>query len=539
MSKRPIIILLACIAVSIIWYRSSQQPSLPVQSSRQTSKSSQKPTTSHLALTPNPTDSTLVSSQQPALAEQSSAIKNETIFTFPTEEDLNNFLAALDNVNIPVTAISRKLRSVKLSANHAQTATAKRLAGNRATSENNYTILTPFPILPNSEFQGQAFEENALPHLGVPANNTDWGKGTTIAILDTGILAHETLNGVSIKHIDLIDVDESTPPTYAPHGTAVASLIAGQSGNGIAPSVELLSIRVLDSDGIGDTFTLAQGIVEAVDNGANIINMSLGGFGDSNVLRSAVDYAVEKGIILVAATGNEGQNILPYPAAYDNVISVSAIDATNQHASFANQAKGVDLAAPGVGITAAWNEEQWVSFTGTSASTPYVSGAIAAILSQTNGSTASDAAKTLLQNANDTGSPGLDPQTGHGVIDLQRALYTTNDKITDLALANIHIDPTPASNGDTKIYVTAQNRGTQSIPAANLTITVGDNFPQTAYLGQLESGEIKTHELIIHNGQLQSLDPLSINAKAVIPYGTPDSKETNDKQTITIEPPSP
>lgn len=536
MSKRPVLILLACIAVSIIWYRSSQHPSLPLQNTRQTSKFSQKFAASHPAITLDTTDSTLSNPQQPDLPEQSSAIEDETIFTFLTEEDLNTFLAALDNAGIPVSAVSRRLRSVKLSTNPAQTATAKRLAGNHATSENNYTILTPFPILPNSEFQGQAFEENALPHLGVPANNTDWGKGTTIAILDTGILAHETLNGVSIKHLDLIHSENSEQTTYAPHGTAVASLIAGQSGNGIAPNVNLLSIRVLDSDGIGDTFTLAQGIVEAVDNGANVINMSLGGFGDSNILRSAIDYAAEKGVVLVAATGNEGQNILPYPAAYDSVISVSAIDAANQHATFANQAQGVDLAAPGVGITAAWDNEQWVSFTGTSASTPYVSGAIAAILSQTENTTAIEAAATLILNANDTGYPGLDPQTGRGVIDLQRALYTTNDKVTDLALANIHIHPTPAPNGDTKIYVTAQNRGTQSIPAANLSITVGNNFPQTAYLGQLEAGEIKTHELSIHNGQLQSLDPLSINAKAIIPYGTPDSKESNNKASTLVAP---
>ena len=533
MSKRPILLLIACIVAAAVAYRYSQPPSLAPRKETETIRASQE--TPPLAELPAYVATTRDPTKQIPEFEANAAIANESILTFSTKDDLNAFLVELDKAGIQTSAINQKLLSVKLALENEQIKVVRRLAGKEVTFESNYTILTPFPITPDTAGENRAFEENVLPYLGVPSDNANWGEGTTVAILDTGVLAHKTLTGVSIKHIDLVDAEQTKKTAYAPHGTAVASLIAGQSKNGIAPSVKLISIRVLDSDGIGDTFTLAQGIIQAVDNGADVINMSLGGFGDSTVLRNAVNYASEKGVALVAATGNEGLQLLPYPAAYDNVISVAAIDADTRHARFSNQAPSVDIAAPGVGVTAAWDDERWIRFTGTSASTPYVAGAIAALRSQTAKTSASEAANTLLQTANDTGFPGPDPQTGHGVINLQRALYRKTAKVTDLALAEIYLAPKPSPSGKITVYVTVQNRGTEPIASANLQISIGGNIPQNAFLGTLAPGKVKAHQLTLHKDQLQSANGLSIEAKVVTSYGVPDAIPANDQKAIVIK----
>ena len=174
----------------------------------------------------------------------------------------------------------------------------------------------------------------------------------------------------------------------------------------------------MDSDGIGDTFTVAQGIVAAADNGANIINLSLGSYGDSVVLRDAIDYANERGTSIVAATGNDGIEQVSYPAAYEKVIGVSAIDASGEFAGFSNYGDSVDIGAPGVGINTAWEQDGEVSFSGTSAASPFVAGAIAATITRNQGYTVGQAADKVQQSALDAGAAGEDPQTGNGILQL-------------------------------------------------------------------------------------------------------------------------
>ena len=257
----------------------------------------------------------------------------------------------------------------------------------------------------------QPFGDRALEFLGITEDNSAWGRDLTIGILDSGVYAHESLAGINIRQIDLVQTPEDPQADYTGHGTGVADI-----AHLVAPSADLLSVRVLDSEGIGDTFTVAQGVIAAADNGANVINLSLGSYGDSAVLRDAIDYAIDKGAIIVAASGNDGIEQVSYPAAYENVIGVTAVDASGAFADFSNTGDGVDIGAPGVGVHSAWGEEGQVQFSGTSAASPFVAGAIAAMVTLNPGYTISQAAEQMQASAEDTGAVGDDPQTGSGIL---------------------------------------------------------------------------------------------------------------------------
>ena len=190
----------------------------------------------------------------------------------------------------------------------------------------NPSLITVYEHLnyPAQFLEGEkSFGDKADDWIGIPEEREDWGRGVKVAILDSGIdRTHSNLDGVSIEEIDLLGTGTSSRG----HGTAIASIISGKDSGimGIAPSASLLSIRVLDGEGEGDSFTVAQGIVEAANRGAQVINLSLGGTGGSTVLKNAVEYARSKGSFIVAAVGNEGGVF--YPAKFDNVIGVTSVD---------------------------------------------------------------------------------------------------------------------------------------------------------------------------------------------------------------------
>ena len=141
--------------------------------------------------------------------------------------------------------------------------------------EFNYRVQSP--ELPRAEFlEGEKeFGANAYDWLGTPRDRQDWGRGVKVAIIDSGIdLKNLNLEGVAIEEVDLIAGGKASRG----HGTAIASIISGNNDRltGLAPAASLLSIRVLDGEGKGDSFTVAKGIIEAVNRGAQVINLSLG-----------------------------------------------------------------------------------------------------------------------------------------------------------------------------------------------------------------------------------------------------------------------
>ncbi|MEM7385428.1 MAG: S8 family serine peptidase [Verrucomicrobiota bacterium] len=268
---------------------------------------------------------------------------------------------------------------------------------------------------PNPEEEPEtliAFGRSALPWLGLEDDHIEWGRGTKVAVLDTGISPHRVFDEMEVLQMDLIDL-EAGGFDYDGHGTAVASIVAQ-----VSPSAEILSVRVLDSEGIGNSFTVAEGIVAAADYGARVINLSMGTYTDSLVLSQAVSYALDRGVTVIAAAGNDGSGAPSYPAAYEGVIGVSAIDADGRVASFSNHGSSVDMAAPGVGVLAAAGETSAVLMSGTSAAAPFVAGTVAALYSEGLASTPRQIWQQLEAHAVDVGEVGVDPASGTGALQL-------------------------------------------------------------------------------------------------------------------------
>jgi subtilisin family serine protease len=211
------------------------------------------------------------------------------------------------------------------------------------------------------------------------------------------------------------------------HGTHVAGIAAAATNNsagiaGVAGGATLLPIKVLDEYGNGWYSDIAAAMVYAADNGAHIINLSLGGVPSSTILCAAAEYAYNKGVVLVAAAGNSNSAVF-FPAACEHVLAVTATDSNDQRAPFSNYGPQVDLAAPGVDIYSTW---PWVSGyfvkSGTSMAASHVSGAAALIRSLRPDLSSSQVISRLLETSDDVSSLGPDMFTGWGRINAYRAI---------------------------------------------------------------------------------------------------------------------
>ncbi|MUK90297.1 S8 family serine peptidase [Ornithinibacillus sp. L9] len=200
-----------------------------------------------------------------------------------------------------------------------------------------------------------------------------------IAVLDTGVdMKHEDLDDKTIPGYNFVR-NNNNPTDRNGHGTHVAGIAAAETNNGVgvagmAPETSILAVQVLDNRGSGSLDAVADGIVYAADYGAEVINLSLGCDCDTQTLEDAVNYAWEKGSVVVAAAGNDGVSTTFEPASYENVIAVGAVDSNNQLASFSNYGTWVDVVAPGVDIASTYLRGGYVYMSGTSMASPYVAG---------------------------------------------------------------------------------------------------------------------------------------------------------------------
>jgi subtilisin family serine protease len=216
--------------------------------------------------------------------------------------------------------------------------------------------------------------------IGAPKG---WQKTTgapdvVVAVLDTGIESgHPDLSGSLVPGFDFTNGDADADDDNG-HGTAAAAVVAARTNNarghaGICWRCSLMPVKVLGADGFGSTAALASGIVWAVDRGADVISMSLGGPGTTQTLTNAIEYAAGKGVVLVAAAGNSGSATPSYPAAYPQVLSVAGTTEAGTLYSWSNFGSWVQVAAPGCN-TAAYLGARYVTFCGTSSATPVVAG---------------------------------------------------------------------------------------------------------------------------------------------------------------------
>ena len=460
------------------------------------------------------------------------AESNELLATFSDSSSYERFIEDAQRLGVEIIDRNDTLRALRLRVeNLDQAKRIRELAGANAAFDYNYLVSAPLIPQPSSRAGPTApFLDSALNWLGVPKDNSEWGQGITIALLDTGVSIHRALESSTISQIGLIDDENTEGSEYQGHGTAIASLLVGDNGIGIAPSAELLSIQVMDSDGIGDSFTLAEGILQAVDSGATIISMSLGGYGYTSVLENAVDYAVANNVILVASAGNDGMNAAPYPARFENVIGVAAIDAESQRPEFSNYSSSIDVAAPGVEVLAAWGEEEWIRFSGTSAAVPFVTGGIAATMSLDKQLSPQEAAEAILTYSNDTTAPGKDLETGAGSLNMDRVLHRDERGIFDAAVGALYLDTQNATDTTTPLQVTVQNRGTEYLPNVSILLSQNGGYPQKIYLGPLSEHETTSYALYLDNSQLALEPGYVIDAETVL-NGQQDSRPENDAKS--------
>lgn len=353
------------------------------------------------------------------------------------------------------------------------------LAQTGGTASANFYIRVPevpLEVREKGDSWYRAVGKKAMDLIGAEGVTDTWGRGVKVALMDTPVEGMEKAEGET-----------------AGHGTAMRSLIQGQSGaaRGAAPGVELLAFPVLDQDGKGNSFGLAEAILKATDQGVRIINMSLGSEGDSPVVRDAVAYAVARNVVLVAAAGNEAVNRVSYPAAYEGVMAVASVDADGNHLYFSNRGKSIDLAAPGFAVVAAWPGGKNVEVTGTSASTALVTGAVAALLSREPGLSGRQAAELMAKYADATGLPGAAEEIGGGVVNLQRVLSRNQRGLVDLAVGGVTLKE-EGSLG--RIVVGIQNRGTETVNSPSLEISAGEER-RKFYFGSLAPGSTATESM--------------------------------------------
>ncbi len=217
---------------------------------------------------------------------------------------------------------------------------------------------------------------------------TQGSPAVSIAVLDTGVqLNHPDLDGKLLPGYDYVDGDV-VPEDGNSHGTHVAGTAAAETDNGVGgagtcPACRILPVRVLDASGGGTLAGIAQGIMYAADQGARVINLSLGGDGSRTVER-AVNYAWNKGAFLACAAGNENtsETLLAYPAAYTNCFAVAATTSSDTRANFSNYGTWVEAAAPGMNIISTWTGGSYGASSGTSMAAPHVAGLAGLLASQ-------------------------------------------------------------------------------------------------------------------------------------------------------------
>lgn len=276
------------------------------------------------------------------------------------------------------------------------------------------------------------------------------GSGQVVAVLDTGIdPTHPEFAGRIVGGYDAVrGTGDATEVQW--HGTAVAGAAVAAAnrvgGVGAAHGASVMPVRVLDANGDGYDSDVARGIRWAADSGADVINLSLGGPAASPVLRDAVQYAVNRGSVVLAAAGNTGTQAPQYPAAYApqiaGLLSVGATDHAGALAPFSSWGDTVTLAAPGTDVVVPWRGGGYGVASGTSFATPLVSG-IAALLTA-RGGTPAQVEHALVSTARDAGPRGTDPSYGAGIADAAAALGLGTAAPLELAPGDPGDDGVPA-----------------------------------------------------------------------------------------------
>lgn len=463
----------------------------------------------------------------------------EALLTFKDADTYRRFLDRAQKLGLTVLGQIDALRTVRIRYD-ALAALENDLLQNGAdytdVTANYYVNIPQIPAKADRAATTQIpLRNDTLTFLGAATDRSAWGRGTTIAILDSGVAPDPTFGAGRVQYLN---VGAGTLPGSGAedgHGTAVAALAAGLSADapGVAPAASILSIRVTGTDGQGDLFTVAQAILAATEAGAPIINLSLGGYQTTPFLEAAIGYAIDHGSVIVAAAGNDQAAQLAWPAADPRVISVGAVDAAGQQVAFSNSGAQLQISAPGYGVQTAWLDGQRVYIDGTSASAPLVAGAIAAVMSQNPSFTAGEAWAVVRQTASDAGAPGADPDYGNGILNLDWAMNAATPGRTDPAVSAHYYD---TATGQMEFIV--QNRSAQSVTGLGLDLDT-NGFTTNYRIPALAAGASYVVKVAVDPKTLAAAGALTFTSTLVTPFGLTDANPANNRRTSRLVPPTP
>ncbi len=297
-----------------------------------------------------------------------------------------------------------------------------------------------------------------------------YGNEVKIAVIDSGVYNHPYLKDSLLEGYNTIDETTNTEDNIG-HGTFVSSIISGIKSTeytcGVAQKAKIIPIKCFDPN----YSTKVDIIAEAIDYAVNvcdcdIINMSFGLRGNSTYLKEKIDMALQKGVILIAAVGNEGNSAIRYPAAYDGVVGVGAIDSNCERCTFSQYNSSVDVVAPGDELFG-FSIDGFTENRGTSFSAPHVSAA-AAIAKCINPHINSDIFNSLIQQTSiDLGEIGYDVSYGYGMLDVGSLSMTL--------INDYEIFMSPINYENSKATITLYNNSEKNISAKSIFAYYDDN----------------------------------------------------------------
>ncbi|MEV0001350.1 type VII secretion-associated serine protease mycosin [Micromonospora sp. NPDC050980] len=302
---------------------------------------------------------------------------------------------------------------------------------------------------------------------------TSTGRGVVVAVIDSGVDgSHPDLAGQVLPGLDLVAPAGTDDPDPVGHGTTVAGLIAGRADDdrgvvGLAPDAKILPIRVLDAENrYDDALVIAKAVRWAVDRGARVINLSLGGSGDSPALAAALDYAFARDVVVVACTGNLATSTTTkvwYPAREPGVLAVTGLDRDSENL-WSGSITGHEtvLSAPATALYGARSRGGYWRVQGTSFAAPLVAATAALVRAGYPKMTAGDVVNRLISTARDLGATGRDDRFGYGMVDPVAALTADVPAVGQNPLDDnaspgvVGFGPAPGEGPDTRAAAAGQ-----------------------------------------------------------------------------------
>jgi len=381
--------------------------------------------------------------------ENFSFVSNELILKF--KDNIGNFVcfddffdtgvSSLDSLNMKYSVVSQEKLFIS-SDNSGPLSNYYRLKF--SNDEELMSLISDYESLDFVEFAEPNYVYNICKVPNDPRFSSQWGldqsndcdidvteawdievgsSNVVVAVVDTGVdYNHPDLAGNCISGYDFVNNDDD-PMDDHNHGTHCAGIIGAVGNNnvgisGVCWDISIMPVKCLNSHGSGTSSGVAESIIYAADNGADVISMSLGG-GYCEIMENAVDYAYSKGVVIIAAAGNSNSNTKHYPAAFNNVISVAATNQNDNRAHFSTYGDWVDIAAPGVDILSTLRNNNYGSYSGTSMACPHVAG-LAGLLLSKKPSTSKEEIKTILRSTTD--AVNSNKPIGTGRINAREAL---------------------------------------------------------------------------------------------------------------------